>query len=170
MTVDEDNRLATFNGQAVGCDWDGNMTTGPLTNNTLVIYGYNARNQLTSAGGLGYAYDPAGNRLAVTNGANVTRYVINPNAKLPQTLMRIRSGVTNYYIYGQGLLLRDHRDGHEHQYADLPLRLSGEHDSAHRQERESDGPGAVLCLRPDHLPYGHQRHAIPLQRALWGDD
>jgi RHS repeat-associated protein len=104
MTVDDDNRLATFNGQNVVHDLDGNMTTGPLTNNTLVTYGYNARNQLISAGGLAYAYDPAGNRLAVTNGANVTRYVINPNAKLPQALMRVRSGVTNYYIYGQGLL------------------------------------------------------------------
>jgi len=104
MTGDDDNRLATFNGQAVVCDLDGNMTTGPLTNNTLVTYGYNARNQLTCAGGLAYAYDPAGNRLALTNGSTVTKYVINPNAKLPQALMRIRPGMTNYYIYGQGLL------------------------------------------------------------------
>jgi hypothetical protein len=28
----------------------------------------------------------------------------NPNAKLPQVLMRIENGVTHYYIYGAGLL------------------------------------------------------------------
>ena len=31
-------------------------------------------------------------------------YVINPNASLPQVLMRIKNGVTNYYVYGAGLL------------------------------------------------------------------
>lgn len=40
----------------------------------------------------------------MTNGANVARFVVNPNAKLPQVLMRIKSGVTNYYVYGAGLL------------------------------------------------------------------
>ena len=31
-------------------------------------------------------------------------YVVNPNAALPQVLMRVKNGVTNYYIYGAGLL------------------------------------------------------------------
>jgi RHS repeat-associated protein len=31
-------------------------------------------------------------------------YIINPNSKLPQVLMRIKNGVTNYYVYGAGLL------------------------------------------------------------------
>ena len=68
----------------------GNLTWGPLTNNTFFTYSFDARNRLTGVGGLQYGYDPAGNRTAITNGANVTRFVINPNAKLPQVLMRIR--------------------------------------------------------------------------------
>jgi RHS repeat-associated protein len=40
----------------------------------------------------------------LTNGADVTKFVINPNAPLSQVLMRIRGGVTKYYVYGLGLL------------------------------------------------------------------
>jgi len=104
MTYDADNRLATFNGQAVSHDLDGNMTYGPLTNNSLVGYNYDARNRLLAVGGLEYGYDPHGNRVALTNGATVSRFVINPNAVLSQVLMRVRAGVTNYYVYGLGLL------------------------------------------------------------------
>ena len=38
----------------------------------------------------------------MTNGSTVTTYVINP--KTSQVLMRIKPGLTNYYIYGAGLL------------------------------------------------------------------
>ncbi|MCS7338572.1 MAG: hypothetical protein NZ739_10110, partial [Verrucomicrobiae bacterium] len=110
MTYDEDNRLLTINGQSVTHDLDGNMTSGPLTNGQFASFAYDARNRLVAVGGtgsipsLGYAYDPAGNRIALTNGGVVTRFVINPNAPLSQVLMRIRPGVTNYYVYGLGLL------------------------------------------------------------------
>ena len=42
----------------------------------------------------------------MTNHSNgqVTRFVVNPNARLSQVLMRVRPGVTNYYVYGLGLL------------------------------------------------------------------
>jgi RHS repeat-associated protein len=104
MTFDDDNRIATFNSQTVTHDLDGNMTSGPLTNDTFATYGYDARNRLLAVGGLQYGYDAAGNRTALTNGANVTRFVINPNAPLSQVLLRVRPGVTNYYIHGLGLL------------------------------------------------------------------
>ncbi len=104
MTFDDDNQLATFNGNNVTNDADGNLTFGPLTNNTFVTYGYDARNRLLNVGGLSYGYDPAGVRTAITNGSNVTRLVVNPNAALSQVLMRVKAGVTNYYIYGLGLL------------------------------------------------------------------
>jgi len=104
MTNDSDNRLITFNNLSISNDLNGNMVSGPLTNNSLATYTFDSRNRLTSAGGLSCGYDPAGNRTTVTNGAMVTKFVINPNAKLPQTLMRIKNGVTNYYIYGVGLL------------------------------------------------------------------
>src|SRR5260221_12496191 len=55
---DDDNRLATFNGTAVSNDSDGNITWGPLTNNTFVSLTFNARNQLLAAGGFSFGYDP----------------------------------------------------------------------------------------------------------------
>ena len=103
MTFDDDNRLVNIDGQSVMNDLDGNMTNGPISSGTLGAYTYDTRNRLTSAGGLSYTYDPAGNRTAVTNGATVTKFVINPNAKLSQVLTRIQNSVTNYYIYGGGL-------------------------------------------------------------------
>ncbi|MBI5386719.1 MAG: RHS repeat protein [Verrucomicrobia bacterium] len=104
MTLDVDNRIATFGGQTVSHDVDGNMTSGPGTNATFLSYGYDARNRLRSVGGLSYGYDPGGNRTSVTNGGTVTRFVVNPNAALSQVLLRIQNGVTNYYVYGAGLL------------------------------------------------------------------
>ena len=102
MTYDNDNRLATFNGTSVTIDNNGNMTYGPGTNSTFGTYTYDARNRLTSAGGVTYGYDPSGNRALMTNGSVITTNVIDPRSS--QLLMRIRAGVTNYYIYGAGLL------------------------------------------------------------------
>ncbi|MEI8121841.1 MAG: RHS repeat-associated core domain-containing protein [bacterium] len=104
MTFDDDNKIATFNGQNVTNDLDGNLTWGPGTNATFVAYGFDARNRLLSAGGLSYGYDPSANRVAITNGASVTRLIVNPNAALSQVLIRTKAGVTNFYVYGVGLL------------------------------------------------------------------
>lgn len=104
MTFDDDNRLTGVDGNTVVNDVDGNMTSGPLTNDTISAYVYDARNRLLNAGGVTNAYDPSGNRVGITYGTNSAAYVINPNAKLSQVLMRVQNGVTNYYIYGAGLL------------------------------------------------------------------
>ena len=104
ITYNDDNQINTFNGTSVVYDLDGNLTSGPLTNNTFASYEYDARNRLLSAGGVSYGYDPSGNRVATTSGTVTTRYVVNPNSKLPQVLMRIKNGVTTYYVYGLGLL------------------------------------------------------------------
>jgi RHS repeat-associated protein len=110
MTYDADNRLATFKGpsmgsyQSVGTDSDGNLTSGPLTNDTFVTYSFDARNRLLNVGGVTNAYDALNNRIGQTYGTNTAIFVVNPNAKLPQLLMRIKNGVTNYYVYGAGLL------------------------------------------------------------------
>ena len=104
MTYDDDNRLATFDGTGVGNDNNGNLTSGPLTNSTCVTYRYDARNRLLDADGVTNVYDAMNNRISQTFGTNTTEYVVNPNAKLSQVLMRIKNGVTNYYIYEPGLL------------------------------------------------------------------
>jgi RHS repeat-associated protein len=104
MTYDDDNELYTFNGNSVSVDADGNLTLGPLTNSTFGSYTYDARNRLLNAGGVTNAYDAMNNRVGQTFGTNTSIFVVNPNVKLPQVLMRIKNGVTNYYIYGAGLL------------------------------------------------------------------
>src|SRR5207248_10313267 len=116
MTNDDDNRMFTVNGNSVTMDLDGNLTSGPLTNDTFVSYVYDIRNRLLSVSGLNYAYDPAGNRVGVTNGANVTRFVVNPNAALSQVLMRVKNGVTTYYVYGPGLLYEGDSFGNTKSY------------------------------------------------------
>src|SRR6266404_2669634 len=90
MTFDDDDRLATLNSIIVTNDADGNMIWGPLTNGTFAALTFNGRNQLLTAGGLSYGYDPEGNRTSITNGTNITRFVINPGAALSQVLMRIK--------------------------------------------------------------------------------
>src|SRR6188474_266396 len=73
MTYDDDNRIATFNGSGVAYDLDGNLTSGPLTNNTFASYTYDARNRLIEvgpavpSGPISYGYDCSGNRIAITN-------------------------------------------------------------------------------------------------------
>jgi len=110
MTYDADNRLKTFQGptmgsaQNVGVDADGNLTSAPLTTDTFTNYSFDARKRLSNVGGATNIYDAANNRIGQTFGTNITTYVVNPNAQLPQVLMRIKNGMTNYYIYGPGLL------------------------------------------------------------------
>ncbi len=111
------------------------MTTGPLTNNTLLSYTYDARNRLRSAGGLSYAYDPSANRIAITNGASVTRLVVNLNAALSRVLMRVKGGVTNYYVYGLGLLYEADDAGNTKTY---------HHDYRGSTVAISDGAGAAI--------------------------
>jgi RHS repeat-associated protein len=108
MTYDDDNRLATFNGQQVFNDLDGNMFWGPLTSNGFAYYNFDARNRLfnvtpNSGPTSTCTYDALNNRVSMFDGTNTTRFVINPNAALSQVLMRVKNGVTNYYVYGLGL-------------------------------------------------------------------
>jgi RHS repeat-associated protein len=104
MTYDADNRLATVDGNPVSLDNNGNLLSGPLTNDTFATYAYDARNRLLNVDGVVNAYDAMNNRVGQTDGTNTSIFVMNPNTKLSQMLMRIKNGVTNYYVYGPGLL------------------------------------------------------------------
>ncbi len=111
-THDADNRLSTFSTNSGGTspltvahDTDGNLTSGPITNRTANTYTWDARNRLKGAGGLTYNYDAEGSRLAITNGAAVTRFVVNPASALSQVLVRTKpDGAQTFYVYGVGLL------------------------------------------------------------------
>jgi RHS repeat-associated protein len=104
MTYDDDNRVTTVNGNSVTMDDNGNLTSGPLIDNAFADYAYDARNRLLNVGGVTNVYDGMDNRIGQMLGTNTTVYVVNPNTKQTQVLMRIKNGVTNYYVYGAGLL------------------------------------------------------------------
>lgn len=104
MTYDADNELETVDGNTVSVDSDGNLLSGPLTNDTFATYTYDARNRLLNVGGVTNYYDAANDRIAQAYGTNSVEYVVNPNSALSQVLERIKNGNTTYYIYGPGLL------------------------------------------------------------------
>jgi RHS repeat-associated protein len=82
-------------------DDDGNMTHGPAVNNpnsTGIGYQYDAHNRLTGVGGQSnlYRYNPEGHRVE----ASGIQYIIDPNAALSRTLIRVDGNTTTYYIWG----------------------------------------------------------------------
>ncbi len=110
---DDDNRLATLNGQPIVHDADGNMTSGPLTasSGTLAL-SYNSRNQLTNAAGVSYSYDAEGARRSMTSAAGPTRYTIDKNAGLSRLLVKHNpDGTKTCYVYGMGLLYESTKAG-----------------------------------------------------------
>jgi RHS repeat-associated protein len=104
MTFDAANRLATFNGQTVAHDADGNMVSGPLpTTGAMGNYTYDSRNRLTSAGGSAYRYNAEGNRVGLTSANETTTLTVDPQGALPKVLERVKNGVRTRYVYGAGL-------------------------------------------------------------------
>ena len=117
MTYGSDNRLATYNGQEIKYDADGNMIQGPL-GGTMGAFTYDSRNRLISAGEFTYTYDATNNRVAVTQNGVTTRYVVNNNAQLSQVLMETdeQGKPEIYYDYGIGLLGEQEAQGNLYSY------------------------------------------------------
>ena len=108
MTYDADNRIATYNGQTVNNDLDGNMLTVPVNGTLLAAMTYDKRNRLTGAGGSTYTYDAENKRLSNTTTSGTTKYVYSRGAKLDRLLVKQNSdGSTTRYIYGNGLLYEE---------------------------------------------------------------
>lgn len=108
MTYDADNRIATYNGQTVNNDLDGNMLTVPVNGTLLAAMTYDKRNRLTSAGGITYAYDAENRRISSTSGGQTTRYVYSRGGSLDRLLAKINpDGSTTRYVYGTGLLYEE---------------------------------------------------------------
>ncbi|MEW6574484.1 MAG: RHS repeat-associated core domain-containing protein [Bacillota bacterium] len=119
MTYTYENRIATYNGQPVEYDADGNMTVGPL-NGVMAAYTYDARNRLVSTGDLSYIYDAENNRIGVIEGVYRTDYVINPHAPLSQVLVKTGAeGNQIYYIYGLGLIAQEENGAYRTYHYDL---------------------------------------------------
>jgi RHS repeat-associated protein len=104
MTYDDDDRLATWNGQPCTSDADGNLTLGPL-GGVLSTFTYDARNRLISAGGTTYTYDAENRRTSQTTAGVSTSYVHDPQAALSRLLIRTTGGTSTYYVYAAGMLL-----------------------------------------------------------------
>jgi RHS repeat-associated protein len=109
LTYNNDNELSTYNGTNVNYDLDGNMLSAPLQGTSLGALMWDARNRLTSAGGVTYAYDAENRRISSTINVNgqpqTTTYVWSRGAKLDQLLEKINPDLSvTHYIYGRGLL------------------------------------------------------------------
>jgi RHS repeat-associated protein len=85
-------------------DADGNMTTGPLAG-AMGNFAYDSRNRLVSVGTTSYEYDAENKRISVTENGSKTSYVINPQSRLSQVLIKTdaQSNQT-FYVYGLGLI------------------------------------------------------------------
>jgi RHS repeat-associated protein len=119
ITTAADNRIATYNGQPVEYDADGNMTHGPL-NGTMADFTFDARGRLTAAGDTSYTYDAEGNRISVTENGARTDYIINPEAPLSQVLVKTDAqGNQTYYIYGLGLIAQEENGAYRTHHYDL---------------------------------------------------
>jgi hypothetical protein len=56
LTYSAANRLATYNGQAIQFDADGNLITGPMAGK-MANFSFDSRNRLVSTGETSYRYD-----------------------------------------------------------------------------------------------------------------
>jgi len=95
------NRLLTAGSASFTYDDEGQLATG--YDNT---YTFDYEHRLTGISGTvneQFAYDGAGNRLAVNRGGVITRYVYDINGNLIAEA-DANNVIIRYYIYGKGLL------------------------------------------------------------------
>ena len=110
LTYDDDNQVATYNGQAITHDLDGNLGSSPVYGTLLGALTWDKRNRLLSSGGVSYTYDAENRRRTSTITATgaVTRYVWSRGARLDRLLATVNpDGSTTRYIYGSGLLYEE---------------------------------------------------------------
>jgi RHS repeat-associated protein len=156
-THDGDNRLESFAPNSVGSDPlfllhddDGNLTEGPLTNAEPAVYTWDARNRLRNAGGVSYGYDAQNNRVAITNGGQATRFVINSAPALSQVLVRSKAdGSQTFYVHGLGLLyeVSDTGSTRTYHYDYLGSTVAITDDAGQVTDRVEYGPYANITHR-----------------------
>jgi YD repeat-containing protein len=105
MTYDLDNRLATYNGQPVSSDTNGNLLSAPVSGTLLGALTWDARNRLLTAGGTTYVYDAENRRVRSTSGSQTTNYTWSRGAALDRLLVKTNpDGSTTRYVHGLGLI------------------------------------------------------------------
>ncbi len=131
MTYDADNRLLTYNGQAVEYDAEGNMTKGPL-NGGMAEFTYDCRNRLVKvkeADGTvtTYEYDAENVRTAKVAGGVRTEYTTDRESTYSQVLVKkeyeknafglyTEQKAQTVYTYGTGLVSERRNGGEEFYY------------------------------------------------------
>jgi len=120
MTYDADNRLITYNGEAVTYDADGNMLRGPL-DGQMADFTYDCRNRLVEVKDADgnvtkYEYDAENTRVAEYNDEEKSKtvYVTDKEATYSQLLCETtyeknilglyQEQETTLYTYGAGLI------------------------------------------------------------------
>jgi RHS repeat-associated protein len=111
MTYTTDNRIATYNGEYIDYDNDGNMVTGPLAG-LMSSFTFDSRNRLSAAGNTTYTYNAENHRVAITENGSQTSYVVNPLASLSQVFIKTDpQGEQTFYVYGLGLIGQEDDNG-----------------------------------------------------------
>ena len=103
FVYDQNNRLISYNGQAVTYDMDGNMLSATL-NGAQMSFVYDSANRLISAGQNSYTYNVEDVRVRNLCGESETTYAYNTNGRLSQLLVKTTDGVITKYVYGLGLI------------------------------------------------------------------
>ena len=99
FVYDTNNRLTSYNGNAVTYDLDGNM----LDNGTLTCT-YDSSNKLVTANGHTYTYNAEDVRIRNLTEEEDTTYTYDTNCRLSKLLTKTTNGVTTKYVYGRGLI------------------------------------------------------------------
>jgi RHS repeat-associated protein len=163
MTYLNDGRLNMVNGTEVSYDPHQNITSAPLGNQTYQ-FEYNLNDRLTKVNGFTREYDAADNLIAWSGPEGRTRLTVNPQAALPQVLMKRDSdGTTHRYVYAGGLL-----------YDEVNSKIRVYHyDYRGNTVAFSDDSGTVTG-RVSYGPYGEiadhsgDSDSIFLHGGLWG--
>ncbi|OWU65929.1 MAG: hypothetical protein CBB60_002170 [Armatimonadetes bacterium Cent15-Ar3] len=126
---DLDDRMTSYNGQALTHDADGNLLGAPLpdgpwggngtSSNASGAFTWDSRNRLTSvtrgdtAQAISYAYDSEGFLIALTDGGQTTRLTVDPHGgRRSQVLVRTApDGGKTRYVHGLGLQYEERPDG-----------------------------------------------------------
>jgi RHS repeat-associated protein len=159
MTYNADNQLATWGGQSITHDPDGNMTIGPAPDgSSLASYSYDSRNRLIGALGVTYSYDADGQRVRMDKGADTTTFVTDVSSRLSKLLVRTKNGVSTRYVWGLGLLYE----------------VNGNGGSATTVSYHHDATGSTIALTADdgkvlerigYTPWGQINHRVNVSGA-----